>query len=87
MLFGVALILIGIMWIFVCSKILNIYFKKHAPKFFNLFKHCVDIEEKRNLVAFGTMHGIIPTWHKYITYPTPVLIILGIIIILSKLLL
>ncbi len=87
MLFGVALILAGIMWIFVCSKILNIYFKKHAPKFLNLFEHCIDTEEKRNLVAFGTMHGIIPKWLKYVAYPTPVFIALGMIIILSKLLL
>ncbi len=87
MLFGVALILIGIIWFFVCVKIFHTYSNKHIPEVLEHFAGCDDVEAKKDIMAFGFASGIIPMWLRYMAYPIPVFIVLGIIIILSKLLL
>ncbi len=89
MLFGVALILIGIIWFFVCVKTFHTYSNKHIPEVLEHFVGCDDVEAKKDIMAFGFTSGIMPMWLRYMAYPIPipVFITLGIIIFLSKLLL
>lgn len=82
MYFGIALIIIGVIWYVFHTLIYNYYLRKNAPEILQPERPQSRTKEKRKQVTIAIMAGTIPAWVAVLGIPPIPLVLLGVLTII-----